>query len=70
MVRQVKAAPRPQHVAIIQDGNRRYADKIGEDWLTLDIKLKEKLAELENDPLVKQFANISQEKNNDASSEF
>ncbi len=30
LVRQVKAAPRPQHVAIIQDGNRRYADKIGE----------------------------------------
>jgi tritrans,polycis-undecaprenyl-diphosphate synthase [geranylgeranyl-diphosphate specific] len=30
LVKQVKAAPMPQHVAIIQDGNRRYADKIGE----------------------------------------
>jgi tritrans,polycis-undecaprenyl-diphosphate synthase [geranylgeranyl-diphosphate specific] len=30
LVREVKAAPMPQHVAIIQDGNRRYADKIGE----------------------------------------
>jgi tritrans,polycis-undecaprenyl-diphosphate synthase [geranylgeranyl-diphosphate specific] len=30
LAREVKAAPMPQHVAIIQDGNRRYADKIGE----------------------------------------
>ncbi len=30
LTREVKAGPMPRHVAIIQDGNRRYADKIGE----------------------------------------
>jgi tritrans,polycis-undecaprenyl-diphosphate synthase [geranylgeranyl-diphosphate specific] len=30
LIKEVRAAQMPQHVAIIQDGNRRYADKIGE----------------------------------------
>jgi len=30
LTREVKASPMPHHVAMIQDGNRRYADKIGE----------------------------------------
>ena len=30
LIREVRAGQMPQHVAIIQDGNRRYADKIGE----------------------------------------
>ncbi len=30
LTREVTAGPLPSHVAIIQDGNRRYADKIGE----------------------------------------
>ncbi|MDD1721298.1 MAG: polyprenyl diphosphate synthase [Euryarchaeota archaeon] len=30
LTREVKEGPMPRHVAIIQDGNRRYADKIGE----------------------------------------
>jgi tritrans,polycis-undecaprenyl-diphosphate synthase [geranylgeranyl-diphosphate specific] len=30
LAREVLAGPMPQHVAIIQDGNRRYAEKIGE----------------------------------------
>ncbi|HYA32708.1 MAG TPA: polyprenyl diphosphate synthase [Candidatus Bathyarchaeia archaeon] len=30
LVREVTSAAMPKHVAIIQDGNRRYADKIGE----------------------------------------
>jgi tritrans,polycis-undecaprenyl-diphosphate synthase [geranylgeranyl-diphosphate specific] len=57
LVREVKAAAIPQHVAIIQDGNRRYADKIGEPrshghvygalttervlWWCLDLGIKE-----------------------------
>jgi tritrans,polycis-undecaprenyl-diphosphate synthase [geranylgeranyl-diphosphate specific] len=57
LIREVKSAPIPQHVAIIQDGNRRYADKIGEPrahghvygalttervlWWCLDLGIKE-----------------------------
>ncbi len=33
LAREVKSHPMPCHVAIIQDGNRRYADKIGEPRL-------------------------------------
>ena len=49
---------------------KRFSDKIGEDWTTLDKAMSEKLTELENDLLVQQFTNIEQEQRSEAKTEF
>lgn len=41
---------------------KRYVDKLGSDWVSLENKLKEKKIELENDPAIQSYQDAQEEK--------